>query len=318
MRFYVYEHQHKAKPYVDALMHAGYRVKHRIAEGIGFVMIDHEWDGLFAGYIPTKFRSQIAECEQLGIPVFVYPHSVRPNIPFDLTREFHPNICALFTIAEGHKVVLKKLGYPNPIEVVGWPYTEICSFRRNSSIEKVRVLFAPLHPVGGSFLPDIDRKLNAKTYKLLLGLLDRIDLTVRHIGSLKYNNIEPDQHVRFIAGQMDGSTHGMENSDIVIGAYTYAYMAVALGHPLVMLGEGVRPHNSPRSGGQLIWAQNWEKYRDYMAYPFNVEDCQTSEDLYDMLKLAMGGDQGIDNWKQRFIGEPFNGQSFVKTLESYL
>jgi hypothetical protein len=279
--------------------------------------MDHEWAGLFAG-IDHEWRQQITLAERSGVPVFIYPHSVRPNIPFDLTDDFYPGTRALFTIAEGHKEILRRLKYPHPIEVMGWPYTEIKPFRHEESSEKTRVLFAPIHPVGSGFLPDVDKELNAKTYELLLGLMDKIHLSIRHIQSLEFNGLWEDRRVRYINGALNGSTQDMDDADVVIGAFTFAHMAVALGRPLIMVGEGVPPHNSPRKTGRLIFGQRWDEYKDYLRYPHNVEDCQTSEDLYGMMKLAMEDSPDVEDWKERFIGQPFDGKRFVKTLESYL
>jgi len=316
MRFYIREHQHKAKAYIDALKTAGYRQKRRPL-GVDFAIVDYEIAGVFNGCGP-RLSPVTKKANALDIPLFVYPHSVRPNVPYDLTNDYYDKIHALFTIARGHKEVLKRLGYPNPIEVAGWSYTDIKPFRQHKPKDKIRVLFAPIHPVGNGYLPDIDKELNAKTYRLLLGLMDKIDLTVRHIQSLEYNGLWEDERVNFIIGRMDGSTRQINNTDVVIAAFTFAHMTVALGQPLVMVGEGVRPHNTPRKSGEMIWGIRWDEYKDYMAFPHNVEDCEVSGDLLGMIKKAMNGSKGVEDWKNRFIGEPFDGRRFVKTLESYL
>ena len=315
MRYCILEHQHKAKAYVDALREAHY-LPHRRLERAQFLLIDHEWSGLFAGN-EVKWRKQITEAKEMGVPIFVYPHSVRPNIPHDLTDQYFP-VDALFTIAKGHKEVLHRIGYPHQVEVAGWTYTEIHPFRQKEPQDKIRVLFAPIHPVGHGHLPDEEREMNTKTYQLLLGLMDEISLTVRHIQTLPRNGLWFDERVNYITGHFDGSTNDMTRSHVIIGAFTYAYMAVALGHPLVMLGEGIRPHNSPRKIGKLIYARNWKKYKDYMRYPLNVEDCRNAKDLKRLISEALFENPLVDDWKEHFIGEPFNGREFVKTLESYL
>ena len=317
MRYCILEHQHKAKAYIDALKTYKY-IAHRRTKWAKFLLIDFEWRGVFAGN-GQYLRKQIIEAEAAHIPVFLYPHSVRPNIPFDLVDEQYEGTRALFTIAEGHKEVLKRIGYPCPIEVTGWTYTDIKPFKpREVANRKIRVLFAPIHPVGTGFLPDDERELNAKTYNRLLGLMDKIHLTVRHIQPLEHNNLWLDTRVKYIQGSLNGTTADMEKADVIIGAFTYAHMAVALGHPLIMLGEGIRPHNTPRKNGLLIYGKQWEKYRDYLKYPFNIEDCQTSDDLLNYINISMQKNDAVDDWKRRFIGKPFDAQRFVKTLESYL
>ena len=316
MYFCIKAHQHKADAIMVALRGQGYRQTYTVRKA-KFLLMDHEWRGLFSG-LDYDWRTQIVQADEKDIPIFIYPHSVRPNIPFDLTDDFYPNIRATFTIAEGHKEILKRLDYPHPVEVMGWSYTDIHPFRQCKPKGKIRVLFAPIHPVGTGFLPGVDRELNAKTYELLLGLLDRIKLTVRHIQPLEHNSLWLDTRVKYIQGSLNGTTADMERADVIVGAFTYAHMAVALGHPLVMVGEGVRPHNTPRKDGEIIWGRNWEKYKRYLAYPHNVEDCRTSEELYDTLMLAMEGSSKVESWKERFIGVPFDGKQFVKTIEDYV
>jgi len=315
MYFCIKAHQHKANALIMALRRHGYKQTYSVKKA-RFLLMDHEWRGLLSG-LDYDWRTQIVQADLNHVPIFIYPHSVRPNIPFDLTDDFYPSIRAAFTIAEGHKEILKRLKYPHPVEVMGWSYTEIHPFRQRKPNGKLSVLFAPIHPVGTGFLPDVDRELNAKTYELLLGLLDRIKLTVRHIQPLEHNGLWLDTRVKYIQGSLNGTTKDMDNADVIIGAFTYAHMAVALGHPLVMVGEGVPPHNTPRKEGQIIWGRHWDEYKDYLAYPYNIEDCQTPEELYELLKLAMTGEK-VEDWKARFIGKPFDEEQFVETLESYL
>jgi len=312
MRYAIHAHQHKAQAYIDALRATHY-YPHLNLNRAEFLLIDHEWIGLFSG-LKYTWRKQVEEADRNNVPVFIYPHSVRPNIPFDLTDDFYPKTRALFTIAKGHAEVLRRVGYPHPVEISGWAYTEIHPFRQKEPQGKIRVLFAPIHPVGNGCLPEVDRELNAKTYKLLLGLMDEISLTVRHIQSLERNGLWLDERVNYVAGSYDGLTSQMNRAHVVVGAFTFAHMAVALGHPLVMLGEGVRPHNTPRKNGKLVYARNWNKYRDYLAYPLNAEDCYTPEDMRRTLVKAIDGGRAVEDWKDRFIGELFDGKRFAKAI----
>lgn len=317
MYFFIKAHQHKAHAYMMALRRYGYRQTQSVRKS-KFVLMDHEWRGLFSG-VEYEFRGPIKQAEIYNVPVFIYPHSVRPNIPFDLTDDYYRNTRALITIAEGHKEILRRLKYPYPVEVMGWTYTDIIPFKpREVTKGKIRVLFAPIHPVGTGFLPDDERELNAKTYSLLLGLMDKIHLTVRHVQPLEHNNLWLDTRVKYTQGSLNGTTEDMEKADVIIGAFTYAHMAVALGNPLIMLGEGIRPHNTPRKNGLLIYGKQWEKYRDYLRYPFNIEDCQTSDDLLNYINISMQKNYAVEDWKERFIGKPFDDEYFVKKLESYL
>jgi hypothetical protein len=224
---------------------------------------------------------------------------------------------AFFTIAEGHKEIMRRIGYDFPIEVSGWSYTPIRPFMPVKTKEKIRVLFAPIHPIGTGFLPDIDRELNAKTYKLLLGMMDNITLTVRHLQPLIHNGLWEDRRVKYNASAPNGDTSDMKNADVIIASFTYAHMAIALGKPLIMMGEEVIPHNSPMRGAKLILAKNWDKYRDYLRFPYNIEDVfDKPAEALEMMRTAMRNEP--KDWKKRFIGEPFVAKDFVTTLENYL
>jgi hypothetical protein len=311
MNYCVIEHQNKAKAFVEALRRAGHR-GHRRLENAKFLLIDHEWKGLFAGH-EIEWREPIIKAGEMGIPIFVYPHSARPNIPYDLTDKYYP-INTQFVFSEGHREVLERIGYPYPVEVIGWTYTDIKPFERKNIGGKANVLFAPIHPVGNVWLSSDESELNGKVFRWLLELLGEINLTVRYIGKLDKNGLWVDQRVKYHKAIPDGSTTDIERADVVIGAFTLAYMTVALGKPLVMLGEGGRPHNSPRSTGKLIYARNWEKYKDFIHYPFNVEECRNKNDFLFTLSDAMQGSWAAEYWKKNFIGEPFDSKKFVGVI----
>ena len=304
MYFVCRAHQHKAKPYIMALKRAGYKLTYNVARS-DFILVDY----------PNRKQAQRAI--KFNKPIFYYPHSVRPNAPWDVMTEPLDAPTAFFTIAEGHKEIMRRIGYDFPIEVAGWSYTAIHPFMPVKHEKKIRVLFAPIHPIGTGFLPDIDRELNAKTYKLLLGMLDNITLTVRHLQPLVHNALWENSQVKFIAAGPTGDTSDMNLADIVIGAFTYAHMAVALGKPLIMMGEEVIPHNSPMRGAKLVLAKNWDKYRDYLRFPYNIEDVfDKPDDALKMMQAALRNEP--KDWKKLFIGKPFVPGEFVKTLEGYL
>jgi len=233
----------------------------------------------------------------------------------DIMRPW-PYTKASFVIAEGHAEVLRRIDYPCPIEVVGWTYTEIKKFQPSKPDGKLKVLFAPIHPLGNVHLIEIDREINRQVFTRLLNMPE-VDLTVRYIGRMEENKLWPTRKAKFIHGQPDGTTDEIERADVIISAFTHAYMAVALGKPLIMMGERTRPH----AGNHLWtgWGEQWEKYKDYMEFPYNI--CDVLDDPNKALKMmnrAMDGSIKLEKWKKLFIGEPFNGDYFVDRLESYL
>ncbi len=305
----MHEHMHKGRAYKEALERRGYIFTGR-STSCDLMFLDHDVNSSGTGR-----RNQVYASYERNIPLFLYPHSARPNIMYDIWRPW-PFTTASFVIAEGHAEVLKRIDYPCPIEITGWTYTDILPFRESKPHEKIKVLFAPIHPLGSGYLMNIDAELNLSVFKTLVNMPD-IDLTVRHLGTLGQNHLWKCPRVKFIEGQPDGTTAEIEQADIVISAFTHAYMTVALGKPLMMMGERTRPH----AGNHLWtgWGEQWEKYRDYMTYPFNVCDVVGEPKMaLDMMIKAMKFNQSVEDWKKLFIGKKFDGNHFVDLVETYL
>ncbi len=305
----MHEHMHKGRAYKEALERRGYVFTGR-STSCDLMFVDHDINSLGSGR-----RNQVYTSYERNIPLFLYPHSARPNIMYDIWRPW-PFTKANFVIAEGHAEVMRRIGYPCPLEISGWTYTDILPFRESRPDEKIKVLFAPIHPIKSGYLHEVDRELNFQVFKTLLAMPD-IDITVRHIGRLEENKLFRSRKAHFIEGQPDGTTAEIEQADIVISAYTHAYMTVALGKPLLMMGERARPH----AGNQLWtgWGEQWEKYKDYMTYPFNVCDVvgEPKKALETMIQ-AMKPNKNVEKWKKLFIGKPFDGNYFVDRVEAYL
>lgn len=274
------------------------------------IFFDHD-----VGTHGVGWRTGLEQAYEAGKPTFIYPHSARPNVMID-THPSWPHTRALFTISEGHKAVLEALKYPCPIEVSGWAYSDIHDFKPSQPEGETKVLFAPIHPNRNGFLDDEDKQLNARVLNLLMDT-PGIDITVRHIQDLDKNGLWREESVNYVSGKPDGTTTEIEQADVIIGSYTLAYITVALGKPLIMMAEQMRPHvgNTP---GLIFYSNNWEKYREIMRYPFEVESCSDGTDLLEMMNTVMKKNKRVEDWKSRFIGKPFDGEEFVKQVEKYL
>ena len=87
------------------------------------------------------------------------------------------------------------------------------------------------------------------------------------------------------------------------------------GVPLVMYGQDVQPcdivmdpDGSVRVRGR---AAHWHEYRDYIRYPFGLEDGPALE----VLQAAAASEEPIRDFRDRFMGEPMDGAAFVDLLE---
>ena len=307
--FYLKEHQHKGIEYVVALIMGGHWRTHRRMSA-DMIFFDHD-----IGPHGVGWRTGLEQAYEAGKPTFIYPHSSRPNVMQD-THPSWPHTRALFTIGEGHKEVLKIINYPCPIEVTGWTYSGIRKFEPVKPDGNIKVLFAPIHPNRNGFLDDIDKKCNSDAFEILMDT-PNIDITVRHIQPLENNGLWLEDSVRYVDGRPDGSTKEIEEADVIVGSYTLAYISVALGKPLIMMAEQMRPH-SGNMKGMVRYSENWEKYRELMRYPFEIEDCTDGSDFLEMADMVMAGQPSVENWKERFIGKPFDPHYFVSRVEAYL
>lgn len=299
------DHQNKSAAYREALAAAGYTFTEREnVQGVRFYLMDADWRERHMG--PARLRE---------IPVFLYPHAARPMVQYDGCVEPRP-VRAMFTQAPGGKAIMEKIGYPYPVEVSGWAFSEVRPFRPAEKIE--RVLFAPIHPNGNGYLNKVDRDLNRRTYSILRDwCLDHgAQLSVRYIDSLEgsgLGGIPEDSFVEVHPGKKNNSTADMETADLVVAHQTFAWISVALGIPMVMMGEDVPPRSGNTEEG-FCYVKHWEDYKDLLMYPLDI----LAGDPEDVIARAAAGCPEVEDWKARLIGDPFDGPAFVAKLESYL
>ena len=306
MKLYVLEdHQHKSDAYAAALADAGYfEARHLNCQGISFLLADADWR-----------EDMMRTAKSMDIPVFLYPHAARPMVQYDGPVEPKP-VRAMFTHAPGGAELMKRIGYPNPVEVTGWAYSKVRPFRPVQEIR--RVCFAPIHPNGNGYLHQVDKDLNRRTYTALTEWAagSGAEISIRYIGTLEQCGLDGLPEADFVEwhkGKKNNSTLDMETVDLVVAHQTFAWIAVALGIPTVMMGEDVPPRTGNTDAG-FRYVDHWDDYKDYLMYPLDI----LAGDPAEVIGKAAAGCSAVEDWKQRFIGEPFDGPRFVKTLEAYL
>lgn len=359
MKFYLSDHQGKGRRFAEALMRFGWEQAESPAEsGLDLALYDHD-----VGAGGMGFRNGLDWLYWRGVPVMMYPHAARPMLQWDGMYPVweHTRVC--LTIAEGHREVMRRFGYPLPVEPVGWSYCEQRQFEaiKKGEGERIRVLFGPIHPNRNGWLHPMDMDKNRQVYQVLLAT-PGIELTVRHIHRLDLNGLWTMNGVKYVQGKPDGSTREIDEADVVIGHQTFAWLAAARGKPVVMFGDDLIPHSGNRPEN-MRFAKSWEKYRDYLRYPANVEDVilgeipskvdfyggsgmklsriaevnqrhgrrhiapkpppavdeavRAGERLTSFLRWVMEEDVGAE-WRERFIGKPFDDGYFVGVVERYL
>jgi len=298
-------HQNKAVILGDALKQGGFNVV-KSPKPADALLIDHDIEEY--GHLDTVRRYGKA-----GKPVFIYPHGAAPILVWDGMHEPSDMITANFVTSKGHQQVMKRYGYPTPTHVIGW---YLCDQKPWKSTDCVKVLFAPVHPVlGHVFMFPEDRETNRRTYERLLEI-DDIDLTVRHIGSLEANGLweteETDTH-RVCQGKTDNTFEDIDNADLVIANGTIAYMAIARGKPTIMMSQLVHAKEPTIDTHERLDAVSVDKYRDYMRFPFDVEN---KEELTDIMWDACKREP--KQWRKRFIGDQFDPQKFCELVEGLM
>ncbi|MBQ4514395.1 MAG: hypothetical protein II969_15480 [Anaerolineaceae bacterium] len=301
----VLDHQNKSQRYRDALSKAGWTfVERKHVQGVQFILTDSDWR-----------QSIMDEARGRGIPVFLYPHAARPMVPYDGCVEPQP-VRAMFTHSEGGAEIMRIIGYPNPVEVTGWSYSDIKPFQPRKELKKI--LFAPIHPNQNGWLSDVDKDLNWRTLERLVKYCHdhSVQLSVRYIGEPKDSGIDlitGSSYIEMHQGKKNNSSMDMETADLVVGHQTFAYIAVALGIPTIMMGEEIPPRSGNTDAG-FCYVKHWEAYKDLLQFPLDILQGETAE----VIAWAMKGCPKVEAWKDRIIGKPFDGSAFVEKLESYL
>lgn len=297
-------HQAKANTFIDALA-SRYTAIPKTDPGFKsarFVLTDH--DVLSRRAVLENFRRE-------GLrKFFIYPHAGRPSIVSAFYQAWE-HTTAQFAATDAHIEVMRRVGHPGNLHAVGWPLCPIKAFTPRAEVHNV--LFAPIHPRNSP----IDKKVNDAIMEKLYPLArsGRIHLTVRWLAPFEGNGIQRhDDCVTYVEGAAGPTWSQIDNSDIVIGHQTFAFLAVARGVPTLMMGEDLVPHVEYKTG-EYYEARGWDDFRDLIMYPL---DLLYSEDPLSMMQAAAADDESIRAWRDRMIGKPFDPKKFVDIVESYL
>lgn len=285
MRFAIRDHQGKSRPYLDALLAAG----HTLSRSPDVVLMDYD--------LPHPRYDLWAT---LAPKVIIYPHGFSATMQSDLIEE-PIRTDATLVPGPGQKQIMEAYGYPNPLHVSGWPGPRIELTPR----ECKRVLFAPRHPFGSGWLPDADLEANASAFETLLS--EPYELAVRHCGTLEQNGLWHEDGVRYIQGSIDDGQ--VDVADVVVADGTYVAKCMALGVPVVMNQQELAWALQPEDRGEVTYPEGWEAWREFTRYPFELAPgvCEQA--------AAEPNPPELREWKERFIGPPFDPQAFVRLVE---
>lgn len=304
--FRLSRHQNKETAFSAALRARGWHeTQYRYSNAVQFGLFDADWR-----------PGDIADLK--GKPYFLYPHAARPMVQYDGCVTPRSDCRTMFVSAPAGVYLMEKIGYPCEVVEVGWSLTPIREFSPKERAENI--LYAPIHPNGNGYLNEVDKNLNWETYARLVDYAEKHEatVTIRFCRDIRDNGLGDaiaSAHPRVIWKQArpDGSTADILLTDLVVAHQTFAYMAVALGVPTVMMGEDVPPRSGNSEAG-FCYVDHWDDYRDYMIYPLDILD----EDPEETISMAISTDEVIKDWKDAFIGKPFDPDRFVDLIEERL
>lgn len=224
----------------------------------------------------------------------------------------------MFVSAPAGVYLMEKIGYPCEVVEVGWSLTEIRDFQPRSKAKQI--CYAPIHPNANGYLNDVDKNLNRAAYARLVDYAEKNDaeIKVRFCRSIVDNGLGQEMaeaHPKVVWKQAtpDSSTDDITQADLVVSHQTFAYMAVALGIPTIMMGEDIAPRSGNRDDG-FTYSAHFEDYRDYLAFPLDI----LNGDPEEVIQTAVTGSEAVEDWKARFIGKPFRPDYFVDCIEERL
>jgi hypothetical protein len=287
MRFAAKDHNNSVAPILSAMVELGYIPD---GENPELILIDHD--------SPPYYRHIIDQYP--GATILLYPHGDPYMFAWDGIWEVNQRTAGYLSSNIGAAEIMRRYGYPKPIQVIGWYRCEQRAFAPTDKIE--RVVFAPIHPLNNGYLNKYHKQANIKAYKALLEM--PIQLVVRHIDSLPANGLWPVGGVEYIDGRMDGST---TPADIVItNVGTYLATTVAQGKPVVAYGQDY-PILDGHDDDSLRFSQHWDDYKDYLRYAYDIEDGFYALEKAACVEAAV--------WREKFIGEQFTTRRLERALE---
>ena len=306
-KFYCHDHQGKAAAYIEALTSIGGHIRTSEPREADFALLDHDL-GVKRLLIKTFERK----------PIFLYPHTPRPWIQYDGMYPPNKLVTAQFVVGEGALQVMRAYEFEQMcdryIYAVGWSLCPIQNFQPVENPKKI--LFAPIHVNGNGYLSVREKRTNRRAYMRLLNLARKqgLELTVRYLYTIEGNGIYEDAGVKYVRGEADQSFKDIDAADVIVSHQTMAYIAIARGKPTLMMEEN-KPPMSGNTLGAIKVVKSWDKYKDLLMFP---HDILAKEDPIELIKDAARSDEKIREWKNLFIGKPFNGQLFVSLVGQYL
>ncbi len=252
------------------------------------IVNDHGDVGLFDLDMPYNPWLQACDRHQR---VVLYPHAGGAN-NFGLGQvPRHRNTVGQFVVGSG-EVELAKIADDIPTVACGWPWTPLQEFEPAHKVR--RLLFAPEHQYGGGWTEHqaaVWRKAETK-------LLRRFHPSTG-VQWCVSNTVRP----------LDETAGMIQAADLVVTASTTVLrLAVALGRPAVLWDDSRRYMEVSRADDSLALppARILDRLCDVYRYPYGLAQLETA-----LVREA-------SDWRERFIGAPFDPHLCATTFDAFL
>lgn len=299
--FYVFRNKDSADAYVNALLSAGYEPVKKMSQA-DFILYDTESVG--------RRRDMKSDFIAKRGPAFIYPHT--PLTCYIWDGIYEPLPAAInFVAGDGTRKCMQAYGYPNRVEVCGFPRCEVLDF---VPAKEKKLLFVPARPRrdhGKQARADLDAFMFIHYHRDLWDSVTICQIEGQYPdlkdGYLGWNIITTNPKASTSpAGDM---IDRIDRADIVIAVTTPAALAVARGKPTIMYGhsDGLETLNGRP-------AKNYLKYKSIYDYPLDL----INMDIEDVMGFAEHGDSQVERWKRAHIGGNFDAEKFVSLVREYV
>jgi hypothetical protein len=238
MRFALLDNNSKGSYLGQRLIEAGHEQTERI-EDTDVLLLDCDWR--WAHPRPAMIEAARAA----GAQVVLYPHGGMPTVfVYDGLTEPDERVALRLEHGPGSIDIARLFGAESRLSqhAPGWLFSPTAAFDPLDA--PGRVLFCPMHPnleamQTGREGVDPAPALNQRIYRQLLDA--GYDVTVSIVGPAFRNGVWPHPRAAFVenhAMSFQASYDLVRAADSVVAAGTLGALAVALGKPTVMLGQG--------------------------------------------------------------------------------
>lgn len=308
-KFFVYSARDAADVYIKALLAAGYQQCDGLLEA-DFFLVDKEPSG--------EWRHHRLEKAAFNKPVFFFPHTPYSYWLWD--RWLEPmKISCNFVVGEGARMGMLAYGYPERVEICGFPRCEVKPFKPTQ--RKNLLYISSTRSLNWKPPQTGDRDLHLMVMDWIVKYRSHFDsVTVNYFKSLEFSLLDKyldrKNEIDFvdIGESKDLSSRtairSLEGKDLVIAGNTAGYIALASGYPTILFNNYKNaPQNSATGFG---W--HWDLYKDHYVFPLSLFDM----DIDEVLNVRLKKNTQVEKWKDLNIGGNFDGAKFISIVQEYV